>query len=164
MTFAPGFWTPFRPPLRQTPFLQQLGGKERFSNSDSLFPLPLPRMISTHCVGKRSAAHKKKSGLSVRDEWYYSNQAIHLDLYVIFLTLSPRITCTSVESHWGELVQLTCRPHNPTNPDNHHYSESMWSICYDSAYNSRAFDQYQNAMSLPGCIEPGLLPLLLKLW
>ena len=54
------------------------------------------------------------------------------------------------------MVQLT--------PNNHHHSESTWSICYDSAYYNCVCDQCQNAISLPGCMEPWLLPLFIKLW
>ena len=59
---------------------------------------------------------KKKSRLSVRDELYNSNQPIHLDLIIIFLTLSLRITCNCAEGHWGDLGQLTHRHRGPTNP------------------------------------------------
>ena len=52
-----------------------------------------------------------KLRLFFRDEWYDSNQTIHLDLVIIFLTLSLRTTCTSFEGHWGD------RPHGPTNPE-----------------------------------------------
>ena len=91
-------------------------GEENLSSSESLFSLPLALMISTHCMRRRSVAFRK-SRWSVRDEWYNNNQAIHVDLIMIFLTLSLRITCTSVEGHWGELGQLTYRPHGPTNPE-----------------------------------------------
>ena len=49
-------------------------------------------------------------------------------------------------------------------PNNRHHSESTWSICYDSAYNNRVFDQWQNTASFPGCMELGQLPLFMKLW
>ena len=72
--------------------------------------------MSKHCVRRRSVAYKK-SRLPVRDEWYNSNQTIHIDLIIIFFTISLRITYTSVEGRWGELGQLTHRPHGPTNPE-----------------------------------------------
>ena len=56
-------------------------------------------------------------GVGAHDEWYTSNQTIHINLIIIFLTLSLRIACTNVESHWGELGQLTHRRHGPTNPE-----------------------------------------------
>ena len=74
----------------------------------------LCREWSWHIVCEGGVAYKN-SGLSLRDEWYNSNQFIHLDLIIIFLTLSFWVTCTSVEGHWGEMGQLTCRVHGSTN-------------------------------------------------
>ena len=57
-----------------------------------------------------------KIALSARDEWY-SHQAVHLDLIISSLTLSIRITCTSVEGHWGGLNQLTRHSPGPADTE-----------------------------------------------
>ena len=60
------------------------------------FPFPC-REWSRHIVYKGGMLRIRKLHLSVRDEWYNSNQTIHHGLIICFLTLSLRITCTSVE-------------------------------------------------------------------
>ena len=80
------------------------------------FPFPC-REWCRHIVCKGGPLRIKISRLSIGDEWYHSSQTIHLDLIIIYLTLSLRITWTSVEDHWDELGPLTHRRHGPTSPE-----------------------------------------------
>ena len=50
MAFAPGYWTPFWPPLGQTPSSQQVGREERLSSSDSLLSLSRQWLSNEHTM------------------------------------------------------------------------------------------------------------------
>ena len=130
LAFAPGFSMPLWPPLKQTPSLQKVGVKRGLVVQSHYFPFPC-REWSRHIVCEGGSVTYNNRAFLLEMNGNYSNQAIHLDLIIISSTLSLRVTCTGVEGHWGELGQLTHRPHGPTNPEwpslfRKHMTDWLW--------------------------------------
>ena len=81
-----------------------------------VFPLAgVPVVLLPWCEGGLLRLKDRTSLLEMNCK--ITIKPIHLYLISIVLTLSLRITCTSVEGHWGELGHLTHRPYGPTNPE-----------------------------------------------